>query len=141
MAAMSSNNSAGDKSSKRRDNTNNTIQYNSMCRFFHLLPERQFVQQGFEPNAAPPVASEKDIKVVKNKMTPKSKSSERHSSEPSQASSRSSVTVGFPQRSKSLTIKSPRAPRPHHSTKLAKANTLDEEYFEGIYIGSPQDLG
>ena len=137
MAAMSSNNSAVDKSSKRCDNSN-TIQYNSMCRFYNLLPERQFVQQGFEPNAAPPVASEKDIKVVKNKMTPKSKSSERHSSEPSQAAS-SSVTVGFPQRSKSLNIKSPRAPRPHHSTKLAKANTLDEEYFEGIYIGSPQE--
>ena len=135
MAAMSSNNSASDKSSKRRDSSNTIIQNNSMCRLFHLLPERQFVQQGFEPNAAaPPASSEKDIKVVKNKMTPKSKSSK-----PSQANSSRSVTVGFPQRSKSLNINSPRAPRrPHHSTKLTKANTLDEEYFEGIYIGSPQ---
>ena len=142
MASLSSN-SSDEKSSKRSNDggtttsNTNSIEYKSVCRFFHLLPERQFVQQGFEPNARAP-ASEKDIKVVKNKMTPKSKSSERHSSEPSQASS-SSVTVGFLERSKSLNIKSPRAPRPHHSTKLAKANTLDEEYFEGIYIGSPQE--
>ena len=99
-----------------------------MCRLFHLLPERQFVQQGFEPSNPPLASSEKEhIKVVKNKMTLKSKSSE-----PSQATASS---VSFPQRSqrsKSLNIKSPRAaPRPHHSKKLAK------EYFEGIYIGPP----
>ena len=104
-----------------------------MCRFFHLLPERQFVQQGFEPSNPPLASSEKEhIKVVKNKMTLKSKSSE-----PSQATASS---VSFPQRSqrsKSLNIKSPRARlpgQPHHSTK-STTKKLAKEYFEGIYIG------
>ena len=153
MASLSSN-SSDEKSSKRSNDdgtttsNTNSIEYKSVCRFFHLLPERQFVQQGFEPstNNNPmecSSSSEKDIKVVKNKMTPKSQSSE---SPPSQANTSG---VSFPQRSKSLNITSPRAPRrrgrarsviPHQYSNFRKSTTTaklaSQEYFEGIYIGT-----
>ena len=149
MASLSSN-SSDEKSSKRSSDdattsNTNSIEYKSVCRFFHLLPERQFVQQGFEPstnnNPMESSSSEKDIKVVKNKMTPKSQSSE---SPPSQANTSG---VSFPQRSKSLNITSPRAPRPRGRSrglsyqysnfrKTTTAKLASQEYFEGIYIGN-----
>ena len=149
MASLSSN-SSDEKSSKRSSDdattsNTNSIEYKSVCRFFHLLPERQFVQQGFEPstnnNPMESSSSEKDIKVVKNKMTPKSQSSE---SPPSQANTSG---VSFPQRCKSLNITTPRAPSrrrarslvPHQYSNFRKSTTAklaSQEYFEGIYIGN-----